>query len=264
MGTVLSFSPREKNPPYAVVDYGSVGGGAANGIGAGGHPFNNNKQEIVGNGVMASAAKSNEKSAKKHSMFLNALNWKKFSSASIPPSSSKSNKKQQQQQQQTAADKAATAAAMASRQFHAGKGFPQVRKRSSLYVPLVIQSTPICSLFPPQMQNLANVHPIRDDARNMESALCHGTKETKVSEICHSQRPLDDLLTLKVRMRLWSDGMAPGIAFFIDVLDTISKELWFRKVSLLIQIRSTDVGKHSISANFKTGFLEVNHAYERR
>ena len=132
MGTVLSFSPREKNPPYAVVDYGSVGGGAANGVGAGGHPFNNNKQEIVGNGVMASAAKSNEKSAKKHSMFLNALNWKKFSSASIPPSSSKSNKKQQQQQQQTAADKAATAAAMASRQFHAGKGFPQVRKRSSL------------------------------------------------------------------------------------------------------------------------------------
>ena len=87
------------------------------------------------------------------------------------------------------------------------------------------------------MQNLANVHPIRDDARNMESALCHGTKETKVSEICHSQRPLDDLLTLKVRMRLWSDGMAPGIAFFIDVLDTISKELWFRKVSLLIQIK---------------------------
>ena len=55
------------------------------------------------------------------------------------------------------------------------------------------------------MQNLANVHPIRDDARNMDSALCHGTKETKVSEICHSQRPLDDLLTLKVRMRLWSD-----------------------------------------------------------
>ena len=200
MGTVLSFSPREKNPPYAVVDYGSVGGGAANGIGAGGHPFNNNKQEIVGNGVMASAAKSNEKSAKKHSMFLNALNWKKFSSASIPPSSSKSNKKQQQQQQ-TAADKAATAAAMASRQFHAGKGFPQVRKRSSLYVPLVIQSTPICSLFPPQMQNLANVHPIRDDARNMESALCHGTKETKVSEICNTQRPLDDLPTSKVGMR---------------------------------------------------------------
>ena len=105
------------------------------------------------------------------------------------------------------------------------------------------------------MQNLANVHPIRDDARNMESALCHGTKETKVSEICHSQRPLDDLLTLKVRMRLWSDGMAPGIAFFIDVLDTISKELWFRKVSLLIQIRPTDVGKHSISANLKPVFL---------
>ena len=128
MGTVLSFSPREKNPPYAVVDYGSVGG-SANGVGHG-HQFNNNKQEIVGNGVMASS-KSNEKSAKKHSIFLNALNWKKFSSASIPPSSSKSNKKQQQQQQQLqqqqmAADKTATAAAMASRQFNAGKGFPQV------------------------------------------------------------------------------------------------------------------------------------------
>ena len=130
MGTVLSFSPREKNPPYAVVDYGSVG--SAHGVG---HQFNNNKQEVVGNGV--TAAKSNEKSAKKHSIFLNALNWKKFStSASIPPSSSKSNKKQQQQQQhqlqqqQTAADKTATAAAMASRQFNAAKGhpgFPQVR-----------------------------------------------------------------------------------------------------------------------------------------
>lgn len=32
------------------------------------------------------------------------------------------------------------------------------------------------------MQNLANVHPIRDDTRNIESALCHGTKETKVRE----------------------------------------------------------------------------------
>ena len=125
MGTVLSFSPREKNPPYAVVDYGSVG--SAHGVG---HQFNNNKQEVVGNGV--TAAKSNEKSAKKHSIFLNALNWKKFSSASIPPSSSRSNKKhqQQQQQQQMAADKTATAAAMASRQFNAAKGhpgFPQVR-----------------------------------------------------------------------------------------------------------------------------------------
>ena len=125
MGTVLSFSPREKNPPYAVVDYGSVG--SAHGVG---HQFNNNKQEVVGNGV--TAAKSNEKSAKKHSIFLNALNWKKFSSASIPPSSSRSNKKQQQQQQQQqmAADKTATAAAMASRQFNAAKGhpgFPQVR-----------------------------------------------------------------------------------------------------------------------------------------
>ena len=124
MGTVLSFSPREKNPPYAVVDYGSVG--SAHGVG---HQFNNNKQEVVGNGV--TAAKSNEKSAKKHSIFLNALNWKKFSSASIPPSSSRSNKKQQQQQQQQmTADKTATAAAMASRQFNAAKGhpgFPQVR-----------------------------------------------------------------------------------------------------------------------------------------
>ena len=125
MGTVLSFSPREKNPPYAVVDYGSVG--SANAVG---HQFNNNKQEVVGNGV--TAAKSNEKSAKKHSIFLNALNWKKFSSASIPPSSSRSNKKQQQQQQQQqmAADKTATAAAMASRQLNAAKGhpgFPQVR-----------------------------------------------------------------------------------------------------------------------------------------
>ena len=120
MGTVLSFSPREKNPPYAVVDYGSVG--SAHGVG---HQFNNNKQEVVGNGV--TAAKNNEKSAKKHSIFLNALNWKKFSSASIPPSSSRSNKKQQQQQQQQmAADKTATAAAMASRQFNTAKGFPQV------------------------------------------------------------------------------------------------------------------------------------------
>ena len=165
MGTVLSFSPREKNPPYAVVDYGSVG--SANGGGVG-HPFNNNKQEIAGNGAIA--AKSNEKSAKKHSIFLNALNWKKFSSAaSIPPSSSRSNKKQQQQQMAAATEKTtATAAAVASRQFNAGKGFPQ-------------------------MQNLANVHPIRDDARNMESALCHGTKETKVREILYMDILVDSL-----------------------------------------------------------------------
>ena len=30
------------------------------------------------------------------------------------------------------------------------------------------------------MQNLANVHPIREDARNIENALCHGSKDTKV------------------------------------------------------------------------------------
>ena len=51
------------------------------------------------------------------------------------------------------------------------------------------------------MQSLANVHPIRDDVRNIESALCHGTKETKVREIENLVDSLTFILSSHDEMR---------------------------------------------------------------
>merc|ERR1711881_523540 len=69
MGTVLSFSPREKNPPYAL-DYTN--------------PNNNINYETINNLKNSENAhllverNALEKNLKKHSMFINALSWKKF------------------------------------------------------------------------------------------------------------------------------------------------------------------------------------------
>ncbi len=131
MGTVLSFSPREKNPPYAVADYANSGGSFNNGVNnkfasaaANGGDVNSNHNH---NGVVSKPALSSEKAMKKHSVFLNALSWKKFSAGmtggggETAPSSSKKAGKEAK-----AAAATATAAAMASRQLNNG-AFPQVR-----------------------------------------------------------------------------------------------------------------------------------------
>ena len=139
MGTVLSFSPREKNPPYAV-DYGSMdstsnGRPPVMGVGIS-QKENNNTAIIPGDG--------SAKGLKKHSMFLNALSWKKFtgSGASSAASSGKRNKNHHMH----------TAAATTT----TTNGFP--------------------------LQPLDNVHPMIDNNRNIQNALCHGTKSTTLNE----------------------------------------------------------------------------------
>ena len=57
------------------------------------------------------------------------------------------------------------------------------------------------------MQNLANVHPIRDDVRNIESALCHGTKETKVREF--ENMALITHLPLSNKVKVIKESLSP-------------------------------------------------------
>lgn len=102
MGTVLSFSPRDKTPPYAMEYNANNGGSLANH-----HLHNNhysgynNQQQLVGrhyskenillhnnnatggdggSGVLLNQADKAmlEKGMKKHNVFLNALSWKRF------------------------------------------------------------------------------------------------------------------------------------------------------------------------------------------
>jgi len=131
MGTVLSFSPREKTPPYAL-DYTN--------------PMNNVNYETINNLKNKEILINNEnahllvekhaleKNLKKHSMFINALSWKKFNSNKKKSSDSSKCK---------------------------GLAF----------------RTP-----------LDNIHPIVDNNKNIQNALCHGTKNTSLAE---SNRNLD-------------------------------------------------------------------------
>lgn len=124
MGTVLSFSPREKTPPYAL-DYTN--------------PINNINYETINNLKNKEILINNEnahllveksaleKNLKKHSMFINALSWKKFNS----------NKK---------------------------KSSEGNTKNKSLAF-----RTP-----------LDNIHPIVDNNKNIQNALCHGSKSTSL------------------------------------------------------------------------------------
>lgn len=126
MGTVLSFSPREKTPPYAL-DYTN--------------PINNINYETINNLKNKEILINNEnahllveksaleKNLKKHSMFINALSWKKFNSSKKKPLETVTK----------------------------GKGL-------SFRTPL------------------DNIHPIVDNNKNIQNALCHGTKSTTLTD----------------------------------------------------------------------------------
>jgi len=136
MGTVLSFSPREKSPPYAL-DYTN--------------PINNinydtinnlkNKEILINNenAHLLVEKSALEKNLKKHSMFINALSWKKFNSS-----------------KKKSVDSSKSKAGLAFR-------------------------TP-----------LDNIHPIVDNNKNIQNALCHGTKSTSLVD---SKRNLDIVRT---------------------------------------------------------------------
>lgn len=134
MGTVLSFSPREKNPPYAL-DYTNPN----NNINY--ETINNlkNKEILINNenAHLLVERSALEKNLKKHSMFINALSWKKFNS----------NKK---------------------------KPVETINKNKSHGI----------SFRPP----LDNIHPIIDNNKNIQNALCHGSKTTTLTE---NKRNLD-------------------------------------------------------------------------
>lgn len=89
MGTVLSFMPREKAPPY-VTEYNITNGNQM-------HRYskenilihNNNGAMPNGPTILTSASKAIiEKGMKKHNMFLNALSWKRFTAAATSATTS--------------------------------------------------------------------------------------------------------------------------------------------------------------------------------
>jgi len=130
MGTVLSFSPREKTPPYAL-DYTN--------------PINNinyetinnlkNKEILINNENAHLLVEKNalEKNLKKHSMFINALSWKKFNGGK---------------------KKAVV------------EGGATNKPKSNL------------AFRPP----LDNIHPTVDNNKNIQNALCHGSKTTSLAD----------------------------------------------------------------------------------
>lgn len=141
MGTVLSFSPREKTPPYAL-DYTN--------------PMNNTNYEMINNLKNKEILINNEnahllmeknaleKNLKKHSMFINALSWKKFNG----------NKKK-----------------TLEGEGHGGQtaertGGGKDRKGGVL------------SFRAP----LDNIHPMVDNNKNIQAALCHGTRGTSLQD----------------------------------------------------------------------------------
>ncbi|TRY79985.1 hypothetical protein TCAL_11366 [Tigriopus californicus] len=128
MGTVLSFSPRDKNPPYAV-DYtinSSTGG------------MEGSKENLTDNIISTT-----DKGLKKHSMFLNALSWKKLSSS-------------KRKMDHTIAYAKNTNSVTTQQTRLGSTGFP--------------------------LQSLDNVHPVTDNNKNIQNALCHGTKSTNLNQ----------------------------------------------------------------------------------
>lgn len=77
MGTVLSFSPRERKPLYGDCSLNNFNYEQLNNV-------KNSKKEkaALATAMMATTADSaTEKNFKKHSLFINALSWKRFSNA---------------------------------------------------------------------------------------------------------------------------------------------------------------------------------------
>jgi cyclin-dependent kinase 5 activator 1 len=123
MGTVLSFSPREKTPPYALDYTNAINYDTLNNLKNKEILINNENANIL---IDKSAL---EKNLKKHSMFINALSWKKFNT----------NKKKVEQTLSTK---------------NKGKG--------GFRAPL------------------DNIHPLVDNNKNIQAALCHGTKSSQL------------------------------------------------------------------------------------
>jgi len=124
MGTVLSFSPREKTPPYALDYTNAINYDTLNNL--------KNKEILINNENANILIDKNalEKNLKKHSMFINALSWKKFNT----------NKKKVVEQTHITKNK--------------GKG--------GFRAPL------------------DNIHPLVDNNKNIQAALCHGTKSSQL------------------------------------------------------------------------------------
>jgi len=144
MGTVLSFSPREKTPPYAL-DYTN--------------PINNinyetinnlkNKEILINNENAHLLVEKNalEKNLKKHSMFINALSWKKFNGG----------------KKKAVVEGGATNKTKSNLAFRAP---------------------------------LDNIHPTVDNNKNIQNALCHGSKATSLAD---GRRGLDIARTAAVQ-----------------------------------------------------------------
>lgn len=142
MGTVLSFSPREKTPPYAL-DYTN--------------PINNMNYETINNLKNKEILINNEnahllveksaleKNLKKHSMFINALSWKKFNGSKKKPLEG-----------QGPVGQGGT------------QGLQQGRERKGAGLSF---RTP-----------LDNIHPIVDNNKNIQNALCHGSRSTTLTD----------------------------------------------------------------------------------
>lgn len=139
MGTVLSFSPREKTPPYAL-DYN-------NPININYETINNlkNKEILINNenAHLLTEKGALEKNLKKHSMFINALSWKKFNAG----------KKKGVAVAGSNGGPTATLDHLTAKQ-----------KGLSLRTPL------------------DNIHPLVDNNKNIQAALCHGSKTTSLLE----------------------------------------------------------------------------------
>ena len=179
MGTVLSFSPREKaGPPYGgPPDYGTSRSkeniyegaiGNQNFMMSGPNSANsiNPKSGYGGGGGIPNS--SSTKSLKKHGMFLNALSWKKFTSSNSSGNisgvsgdhhsgSAKKNKQKQHHHDQAPA-------------AHHVNGNNYVA------------SHPAAPLRQFGRQPFDNIHPMIDSNKNIHNALCHGAKSTKLNE----------------------------------------------------------------------------------
>jgi len=144
MGTVLSFSPREKSPPYALDYNNSINYETMNNL--------KNKEILINNenAHLLVDKSALEKNLKKHSMFINALSWKKFNNGKKKVLGQGVQGVQGDHHQPTQASQPTT-------------GKPK-SKGLSFRTPL------------------DNIHPLVDNNKNIQAALCHGSKCTSLQE----------------------------------------------------------------------------------
>ncbi len=167
MGTVLSLTPREKAPPYAV-DYTTAAAAAA--AAAASQRLRRASREHLDeqNPHTTTAIMPNEKGLKKPSMFLNALNWKKFAGGGGGSGGKRG-------AGATATGKDAATAALAT-----AKQNGVIPRPANYYHHQHHHHNKHNGGYP--LQPLDNVHPLTESSRNLQNALCHGTKTTRLSE----------------------------------------------------------------------------------